>query len=432
MAHYNLGAVYSESGKYEEAIKPYKRAIRINPDYSEAHYNLGFAYVKSGMYQEAIESFKQATGLDPDDAIVHYNLGLAYYESGKYEEAIKPYKRAIRIDPDFAIAHYNLGYTYVFLGDRDSALEQYEILKELDTELANKLFNAISGISEPTTNSQVYTKSTDSTGSLMSHLHGAWLIMLALLALGLAPPLLIRFLFVRRPIGKWWAIGTTVGFFIINIFLFVVLEVSLRSKLLIIQAYPASIFIAVVSYFILRKKLKHKSQSGKKSKERVIKTKAEAEFFPCPKCSQLNTSRRAICKNCGTVLGGYCPECKKPIRPGELFCSNCYPDGKTKTRGLRDEISAIRDGIVDRQDKALESWDKIKKESKSIAMERKLATLIKGDTQARVASIVGKPNSVENEDEDSGQVIWVYDCGSEGKRAITFNDGFIEKIEVRY
>ena len=115
-----------------------------------------------------------------------------------------------------------------------------------------------------------------------------------------------------------------------------------------------------------------------------------------------------------------------------LFCSNCYPDGKTKTRGLRDEISAIRDGIVDRQDKALESWDKIKKESKSIAIERKLATLIKGDTQARVASIVGKPNSVENEDEDSGQVTWVYDCGSEGKRAITFKDGFIEKIEVRY
>ena len=76
----------------------------------------------------------------------HFNLGNAYYESGKWKEAIESYKQAIRIDPIGvygAFAHFNLGLTYIQINDRGSAMEQYKILKKLDTELANKLFNAI-------------------------------------------------------------------------------------------------------------------------------------------------------------------------------------------------------------------------------------------------------------------------------------------------
>ncbi len=61
----------------------------------------------------------------------------------KYEEAIESYKQAIRIDPDYADAHSNLGLAYHYSNDRNSALEQYKILKELDTELANELFDEI-------------------------------------------------------------------------------------------------------------------------------------------------------------------------------------------------------------------------------------------------------------------------------------------------
>ena len=165
-----------------------------------------------------------------------------------------------------------------------------------------------------------------------------------------------------------------------------------------------------------------------------------AEAFPCPKCSQLNTTNRRTCKKCGTVLQEYnCPECKKPIRPGEVYCSNCYPHGETKTRGLREEIRDLRaeirdlgDGILGLPDKALGVWDKIKNKNKSITVERKWATLAKGDTQAKVASIVGKPDSVENEGEDSSQEIWIFECGSGSKRSITFNDGFMVKIEIKY
>ena len=64
--------------------------------------------------------------------------------------------------------------------------------------------------------------------------------------------------------------------------------------------------------------------------------------------------------------------------------------------------------------------------------EKKWLAIQKGDSQSKIASIVGKPDSIENENKDSEKVTWIYDCGSEGKRAITFKDGITEKIEVKY
>ncbi|MBO1224839.1 MAG: tetratricopeptide repeat protein [Candidatus Scalindua sediminis] len=142
-AYYNLSIAYGKLGMYKEKIESYKQAIRINPDYALAHYNLGVTYGDLGMYKEAIESYKQAIRIDPDYEYVHYNLGVAYLKSDIYKEAIESFKQAIRIDPNSAKAHFRLGYVYILLNDRGSALEQYKILKNLNSELANKLFNSI-------------------------------------------------------------------------------------------------------------------------------------------------------------------------------------------------------------------------------------------------------------------------------------------------
>ncbi|HPM90890.1 MAG TPA: tetratricopeptide repeat protein, partial [Tenuifilaceae bacterium] len=58
-------------------------------------------------------------------------------------EAVEAFKQAIRINPDYADAHLGLGVTYFIVGNNGSALEEYRILKELDRDLANKLFNMI-------------------------------------------------------------------------------------------------------------------------------------------------------------------------------------------------------------------------------------------------------------------------------------------------
>jgi len=142
-AHSILGVTYHKLGRYQEAIEAYKQAIRIKPDYAEAHFNLGVTYHELTRYQEAIEAFKQAIRIKPDDAEAHSNLGVTYGSLGRHQEEIEAFKQAIRIKPDYAEAHFNLGVTYLLLEDSGSALEEYKILKDLDRDLANKLFNVI-------------------------------------------------------------------------------------------------------------------------------------------------------------------------------------------------------------------------------------------------------------------------------------------------
>ncbi|HXM33576.1 MAG TPA: tetratricopeptide repeat protein, partial [Pyrinomonadaceae bacterium] len=41
----NLGLAHFKSAKLQEAVKDFKEAVRLQPDYAEAHFNLGFAYL---------------------------------------------------------------------------------------------------------------------------------------------------------------------------------------------------------------------------------------------------------------------------------------------------------------------------------------------------------------------------------------------------
>ena len=142
-AHGGLGMAYFSLGRFREAIEAYKQAIRIKPDYAGAHFELGGAYIGLRRWGEATEAYKQAIRIKPDYAGAHCNLGVAYGSLGRWSEAIEACKQAIRINPDLTKAHYGLGVAYLFLGDKGSALEEYKILKDLDKNLANKLFNLI-------------------------------------------------------------------------------------------------------------------------------------------------------------------------------------------------------------------------------------------------------------------------------------------------
>lgn len=142
-AHYNLGMTYEDLNRCQEAIDAYKEAIRIKPDMSVAYNNLGVVYDKLCRHQEALDAYKQAIRVKPDNVEACRNLGTSYGQLGRYPEAIDAYKQSICIEPDNAKAHYYLGMAYSLYGNKSSALEQHRILKDMDSNLATKLFNLI-------------------------------------------------------------------------------------------------------------------------------------------------------------------------------------------------------------------------------------------------------------------------------------------------
>ena len=75
--HLSKGMVLAASGDMDGAIVEYRKALRINPDFTDAHNNLGLALEKNKNLDAAIVEFREALRVEPDDAVVHFNLGIA-------------------------------------------------------------------------------------------------------------------------------------------------------------------------------------------------------------------------------------------------------------------------------------------------------------------------------------------------------------------
>ena len=71
------------------------------------------------------------------------SLGTAYYKLGKYKEAIEADKEAVRLKPDSAKPHYNLAISYLAVKEKAPAIQEYRTLKQLDPEMAGKLYTLI-------------------------------------------------------------------------------------------------------------------------------------------------------------------------------------------------------------------------------------------------------------------------------------------------
>jgi tetratricopeptide (TPR) repeat protein len=98
----------SRSGRHEESIGEYRRALELAPEHAEAHNNLGLALAHVGKLDEAIEHYRKALGSDPSLATVHNNLGAALARSGKASEAVEEFVLFLDSSPDSVEAHGNL------------------------------------------------------------------------------------------------------------------------------------------------------------------------------------------------------------------------------------------------------------------------------------------------------------------------------------
>ena len=118
-----LGVCEYKTSMPVKAIKAYKKAILIKPNYAEAFNNMGVALKDIGNVDEAIRIFKKAILIKPDYVEAYNNLGIAYKDQYKSEEAIKAYKRAISLKPDYAEAYNNLANSLNDLGRFEEALK---------------------------------------------------------------------------------------------------------------------------------------------------------------------------------------------------------------------------------------------------------------------------------------------------------------------
>ncbi|MGD2100034.1 MAG: tetratricopeptide repeat protein [Desulfobacterales bacterium] len=110
LAHYNLGYTLAKNGRLDEGLFHFKKSLRLDPNHKEVYNDLAVALIMQGRLNEAIDHLQQALHLSPEYAPAHNNMGIALARQNHLTEAIHHYQEALRIDPEYAEAHNNLGY----------------------------------------------------------------------------------------------------------------------------------------------------------------------------------------------------------------------------------------------------------------------------------------------------------------------------------
>jgi tetratricopeptide (TPR) repeat protein len=134
-AYDNLGLCHEALGKYDDAIKDYRKAVELNrqntPNSPWPPLNLGALLVKLGQLQEAEEYLQESLRYDSRLAQAHYQYGLLLENGKKNEEALRELEQAARLDPAYAEPHYVLGRIYRKIGEVKKAEIEWEKFQQL-------------------------------------------------------------------------------------------------------------------------------------------------------------------------------------------------------------------------------------------------------------------------------------------------------------
>jgi tetratricopeptide (TPR) repeat protein len=115
------GDALGRSGRYNEAIQAYDKAIEIDPKLAIAWSNKGNVLGRSGRYNEAIQACDKAIEIDSKLADALQSKGISLIGLGRYDEAIQALDKAIEIKPNNANAWTGKGIAFRHLGRYDEA-----------------------------------------------------------------------------------------------------------------------------------------------------------------------------------------------------------------------------------------------------------------------------------------------------------------------
>jgi tetratricopeptide (TPR) repeat protein len=122
----NLGLVYTQAGKFDQASAAFTRLGTIDAKSAAAGWaTLGAAKKKKGDTAGAKAAYEMAIKADPSDSKSLYNLGNIQKDANQFDEAIATYKKAIAANPKYIEAYYNLAICSHQL-DMESCVPDYE------------------------------------------------------------------------------------------------------------------------------------------------------------------------------------------------------------------------------------------------------------------------------------------------------------------
>lgn len=97
----SLGNMFSDAGKYPDAIDYYNRALQVNPDNPDVLSDLGVCYRSTGDSRRAIETFRKATQMHPEHWQSWLNISIvSMFDLNDLPQAEEALARAEKLQPN--------------------------------------------------------------------------------------------------------------------------------------------------------------------------------------------------------------------------------------------------------------------------------------------------------------------------------------------
>jgi tetratricopeptide (TPR) repeat protein len=134
----NLAVLYNDLGQYEDAKRLYgqmkKRPRTPQQDIepvlrgklSNLHSNIGDIYRSVGAQKLAIEEYEKALRLNPKYIDIRTKLGQCYREDGQLQKALKELRKTLKVNSNYSPARVQLGLTYYSQGKINEAKKEWK------------------------------------------------------------------------------------------------------------------------------------------------------------------------------------------------------------------------------------------------------------------------------------------------------------------
>lgn len=138
-AHLALGYHAFTGRQTNEAVRHFRAALDLNPNFAAATGSVGFALALDGRSDEAIHQFEQAFRMSPRDPFNSFffvGIAAAHYMADRFAEAVKWARQAVELRPGYIGGHRILCASLAQAGALDEAKATMETVRRLQPNIS--------------------------------------------------------------------------------------------------------------------------------------------------------------------------------------------------------------------------------------------------------------------------------------------------------
>jgi len=135
---FNMGAYYLKRGFFEDALKEFQKAHKINPDDPDTVVNIGHCLCYMNLREEEVRIYEEYLKDHQPTVDILIHLSFGYLDLDRYDDSVISFREYASFLPDSAEAHAGLALVYAHKGWKNESYKEIEVAQQLNATARDK------------------------------------------------------------------------------------------------------------------------------------------------------------------------------------------------------------------------------------------------------------------------------------------------------